>query len=104
MFSKNTNKESKKVTFAEFKKIIKKYNLVNKYASDKELEYVYRIWPVKIYCSNIKTKHLTFTRDNDLHLYSMTKDEFMKLFNMNVELLKYYKCEQKIIKMNEDFI
>ena len=104
MFSKNTNKESKKVTFAEFKKIIKKYNLVNKYASDKEIEYVYCTWSVKTYCSNIKTKHLTFIRDNDLHLYSMTKDEFMKLFNMNVELLKYYKCEQKIIKMNEDFI
>lgn len=104
MFSKNTNKESKKVTFAEFKKIIKKYNLVNKYASDKEIEYVYCTWSVKTFCSDIKTKHLTFIRDNDLHLYSMTKDEFMKLFNMNVELLKYYKCEQKIIKMNEDFI
>ena len=59
---------------------------------------------LKLFCSDIKTKHLTFTRDNDLHLYSMTKDEFMELFNMNVELLKYYKCEQKIIKMNEDFI
>ena len=92
------------MTFAEFKKIIKKYNLVNKYASDKEIEYVYRTWPVKTFCSDIKTKHLTFTRDNDLHLYSMTKDEFIKLLNMNMELLKYYKCEQKIIKMNEDFI
>lgn len=92
------------MTFAEFKKIIKKYNLVNKYASDKEIEYVYCTWSVKIFCSDIKTKHLTFTRDNDLHLYYMTKDEFMKLLNMNVELLKYYKCEQKIIKMNEDFI
>lgn len=92
------------MTFAEFKKIIKKYNLVNKYASDKEIEYVYRTWSVKTFCSDIKTKHLTFIRDNDLHLYSMTKDEFMELFNMNVELLKYYKCEQKIIKMNEDFI
>lgn len=92
------------MTFAEFKKIIKKYNLVNKYASDKEIEYVYCTWSVKTYCSNIKTKHLTFTRDNDLHLYSMTKDEFINLLNMNMELLKYYKCEQKIIKMNEDFI
>ena len=92
------------MTFAEFKKIIKKYNLANKDASDKELEYVYNTWPVKTFCSNIKTKHLTFIRDNDLHLYSMTKDEFMELLNMNMELLKYYKCEQKIIKMNEDFL
>ena len=92
------------MTSAEFKKILKKFNLANKDASDKELEYVYNTWSVKTFCSDIKTKHLTFIRDNDLHLYSMTKDEFMKLLNMNVELLKYYKCEQKIIKMNEDFL
>ena len=92
------------MTFAEFKKLIKKYNLANKDASDKEIEYVYRTWPVKTFCSDIKTKHLTFIRDNDLHLYSMTKDEFIKLLIMNMELLKYYKCEQKIIKMNEDFL
>lgn len=92
------------MTYDEFKKIIKKYNLVNKYASDKEIAYVYRTWPVKTFCTDVNSKHLTYTRDNDLHLYSMTKDEFMELFNMNVELLKYYKCEQKIIKMNEDFI
>lgn len=92
------------MTSTEFKRILKKYNLVNKNASDKEIEYVYRTWSVKTFCTDIKTKHLTFTRDNDIHLYSMTKDEFMKLLNMNVELLKYYKCEQKIIKINEDFI
>lgn len=92
------------MTFAELKKIIKKYNLVNKNVSDKELEYVYCTWSVKTFCSNINSKHLDYTRDNDIHLYSMTKDEFMELLNMNVELLKYYKCEQKIIKMNEDFI
>lgn len=92
------------MTSTEFKRILKKYNLVNKNASDNEIEYVYRTWSVKTFCSDIKTKHLTFTRDNDLHLYSMTKDEFMELLNMNVELLKYYKCEQKIIKINEDFI
>lgn len=92
------------MTFAEFKKIIKKYNLVNKYASDKEIEYVYRTWSVKTFCSDINSKHLDYTRDNDIHLYSMTKDEFIKLLIMNMELLKYYKCEQKIIKMNEDFI
>ncbi len=92
------------MTSAELKKILKKYNLVNKDASDKEIEYVYRTWSVKTFCADIKTKHLTFTRDNDLHLYSMTIDEFMVLLNMNMELLKYYKCEQKIIKMNEDFI
>lgn len=28
---------------------------------------------LKLFCSDIKTKHLTFTRDNDIHLYSMTK-------------------------------
>jgi hypothetical protein len=92
------------VTFAEFKRILKKYNLANKDASDKEIEYVYRTWSVKTFCTNINSKHLTFTRDNDLHLYSMTQDEFINLLNMNMELLKYYKCEQKIIKMNEDFI
>jgi len=92
------------VTFAEFKRILKKYNLANKDASDKEIEYVYRTWSVKTFCTNINSKHLTFIRDNDLHLYSMTQDEFMELLNMNLELLKYYKCEQKIIKMNEDFI
>lgn len=92
------------MTSAELKKILKKYNLVNKDASDEEIEYVYRTWSVKTFCTDIKTKHLTFTRDNDLHLYSMTIDEFMVLLNMNMELLKYYKCEQKIIKMNEDFI
>ena len=92
------------MTFAEFKKIIKKYNLSNKDASDKELEYVYNTWSVKTFCSDINSKHLDYTRDNDIHLYSITKDEFMELLNMNMELLKYYKCEQKIIKMNEDFI
>lgn len=92
------------MTSAELKKILKKYNLVNKDVSDKKIEYVFRTWSVKTFCSDIKTKHLTYTRDNDIHLYSMTKDEFMELLNMNVELLKYYKCEQKIIKMNEDFI
>jgi hypothetical protein len=92
------------VTFAEFKRILKKYNLANKDASDKEIEYVYRTWSVKTFCTDINSKHLTFTRDNDLHLYSMTQDEFINLLNMNMELLKYYKCEQKIIKMNEDFI
>lgn len=92
------------MTSAEFKKLIKKYNLANKNASDKEIEYVYRTWPVKTFCTDINFKHLTYTRDNDLHLYSMTKDEFMELLYMNMELLKYYKCEQKIIKMNEDFI
>jgi hypothetical protein len=92
------------VTSAEFKKIIKKFNLANKDASDKEIEYVYRTWSVKTFCTDINSKHLTFTRDNDLHLYSMTQDEFINLLNMNMELLKYYKCEQKIIKMNEDFI
>jgi hypothetical protein len=92
------------VTSAEFKKLIKKYNLANKDASDKEIEYVYRTWSVKTFCTDVNSKHLTYTRDNDLHLYSMTKDEFMELLNMNLELLKYYKCEQKIIKMNEDFI
>jgi len=92
------------VTSAEFKKILKKYNLANKDASDKEIEYVYRTWSVKTFCTDINSKHLTFTRDNDLHLYSMTQDEFINLLNMNMELLKYYKCEQKIIKMNEDFI
>ena len=92
------------MTSAEFKKIIKKFNLANKDASDKEIEYVYRTWSVKTFCSNINSKHLTFTRDNDLHLYSMTQNEFIELLNMNLELLKYYKCEQKIIKMNEDFI
>jgi len=92
------------VTFAEFKRILKKYNLANKDASDKEIEYVYRTWSVKTFCTDINSKHLTFIRDNDLHLYSMTQDEFIELLNMNMELLKYYKCEQKIIKMNEDFI
>lgn len=92
------------MTSAEFKRILKKYNLANKDASDKEIEYVYRTWSVKTFCTNINSKHLTFTRDNDLHLYSMTQDEFIELLNMNMELLKYYKCEQKIIKMNEDFI
>lgn len=92
------------MTSAEFKKLVKKYNLANKDASDKEIEYVYRTWSVKTFYTDIKTKHLSFTRDNDIHLYSMTKDEFMELLNMNLELLKYYKCEQKIIKMNEDFI
>lgn len=92
------------MTFAEFKRILKKYNLANKDASDKEIEYVYRTWSVKTFCTDINSKHLTYTRDNDLYLYSMTKDEFMELLNMNLELLKYYKCEQKIIKMNEDFI
>lgn len=92
------------MTSAELKKILKKYNLVNKDVSDKKIEYVFRTWSVKTFCSDIKTKHLTYTRDNDIHLYSMTKDEFMELLNMNVELLKYYKCEQKIIKMNEDFL
>lgn len=92
------------MTSAEFKRILKKYNLANKDASDKEIEYVYRKLSVKTFCTDINYKHLTFTRDNDLHLYSMTKDEFMELLNMNLELLKYYKCEQKIIKMNEDFI
>ena len=92
------------MTFAEFKKLIKKYNLANKDASDKEIEYVYRTWPVKTFCTDINSKYLTYTRDNDLHLYSMTKDEFIKLLIMNMELLKYYKCEQKIIKMNEDFL
>lgn len=92
------------MTFAEFKRILKKYNLANKDASDKEIEYVYRTWSVKTFCTDINSKHLTFIRDNDLHLYSMTQDEFIELLNMNMELLKYYKCEQKIIKMNEDFI
>lgn len=92
------------MTSAEFKKLIKKYNLANKDASDKEIEYVYRTWSVKTFCTDINSKHLTFIRDNDLHLYSMTQDEFIELLNMNMELLKYYKCEQKIIKMNEDFI
>ena len=92
------------MTSAEFKRILKKYNLANKDASDKEIEYVYRTWSVKTFCTDINSKHLTFTRDNDLHLYSMTQDEFINLLNMNMELLKYYKCEEKIIKMNEDFI
>ena len=92
------------MTFAEYKRILKKFNLANKDASDKEIEYVYRTWSVKTFCTDINSKHLTFTRDNDIHLYSMTKDEFIELLNMNMELLKYYKCEQKIIKMNEDFI
>ena len=92
------------MTFTEFKRILKKYNLANKDASDKEIEYVYRTWSVKTFCTDINSKHLTFIRDNDLHLYSMTQDEFIELLNMNMELLKYYKCEQKIIKMNEDFI
>ena len=92
------------MTSAEFKKILKKYNLVIKDASDKEIEYVYRTWSVKTFCTDINSKHLTFTRDTAIHLYSMTKDEFMELMNMNLKLIKYYKCEQKIIKMNEDFI
>lgn len=92
------------MTSAEFKKIVRKLNLANRDATDKELEYVYRTWSVKTFCSVIDSKHLTFTRDNDLHLYSMTTDEFMELLNMNMELLKHYKCEQKLIKMNEDFI
>lgn len=92
------------MTFAEYKRILKKFNLANKDASDKEIEYVYRTWSVKTFCTDINSKHLTFIRDNDLHLYSMTQDEFINLLNMNMELLKYYKCEQKIIKMNEDFI
>lgn len=92
------------MTSDEFKRILKKYNLANKDASDKEIEFVYRTWSVKTFCTDINSKHLTFTRDNDLHLYSMTQDEFINLLNMNMELLKYYKCEQKIIKMNEDFI
>lgn len=84
------------MTSAKFKRILKKYNLANKDASDKEIEYVYRTWPVKTFCTDINSKHLTFTRDNDLHLYSMTQDEFINLLNMNMELLKYYKCEQKL--------
>lgn len=92
------------MTSAEFKYLLKKYNLANKDASDKEIEYVYRTWSVKTFCTDINSKHLTFTRDNDLHLYSMTKNEFIELLNMNMELLKHYKCEQKLIKMNEDFI
>jgi len=92
------------VTSAEFKKIVRKLNLANRDATDKELEYVFRTWSVKTFCTVINSKHLTFTRDNYLHLYSMTTDEFMELLNMNMELLKHYKCEQKLIKMNEDFI
>lgn len=92
------------MTFAEFKKINKNFNLCVPGTTDKELQYVYRTWSVKTFCTDINSKHLTFTRDNDIHLYSMTKDEFMELLNMNMVLLKYYKCEQKLIKMNEDFI
>lgn len=86
------------MTFAEYKRILKKFNLANKDASDKEIEYVYRTWSVKTFCTDINSKHLTFIRDNDLHLYSMTQDEFIELLNMNMELLKYYKCEQKNYK------
>lgn len=92
------------MTSAEFKKIVKEYSLADKNPKDDELEYVYRTWSIKTFYTDIKTKHLSFTRDNDLHLYSMTKDEFVELLNMNIELLKYYKCEQKLVKMNEDFI
>lgn len=92
------------MTSAEFKKIVRKLHLANNDATDKELEYVYRTWSVKTFYTDINSKHLSFTRDNDLHLYSMTTDEFMELLNMNMELLKYYKCEQKMIKMNEDFL
>ena len=92
------------MTSTEFKNIVKKFNLADPKSSDQELEYVYRTWSVKTFCTVINSKHLTFTRDNDLHLYSMATDEFMELLNMNIELLKFYKCEQKLIKMNEDFI
>lgn len=92
------------MTSAEFKKIMKKLNLARPNTTDAEYEYVYRTWAVKTFYTEIKTKHLNFTRDNDLYLYSMTKDEFIELLNMNMELLKYYKCEQKLAKMNEDFI
>ena len=92
------------MTSTEFKNIVRKLDLANRDATDKELEYVYRTWSVKTFCTVINSKHLTFTRDNDLHLYSMATDEFMELLNMNMELLKHYKCEQKLIKMNEDFI
>lgn len=92
------------MTSTEFKKIVKEYNLADKNPTDNELEYVYRTWSIKTFYTDIKTKHLNYTRDNDLHLYSMTKDEFVDLLNMNIELLKYYKCEQKLVKMNEDFI
>lgn len=92
------------MTSDEFKKIVRKLNLADPKSSDQELEYVYKTWSVKTFCTVINSKHLTFTRDNDLHLYSMATDEFMELLNMNIELLKHYKCEQKLIKMNEDFI
>ena len=92
------------MTSTEFKNIVKKFNLADPKSSDQELEYVYKTWSVKTFCTVINSKHLTFTRDNDLHLYSMATDEFMELLNMNIELLKHYKCEQKLIKMNDDFI
>ena len=92
------------MTSAEFKRLIKEFNLARPDTSDAELEYVYRTWAVKTFYTNINTKHLNFTRDNDLHLYSMTPNEFRELLNMNMELLKLYKVEQKLEKMNEDFI
>lgn len=92
------------MTSAEFKKLIKEFNLAHPNTSDAELEYVYRTWSVKTFYTDIKTKHLDYTRDNELHLYSMTQNEFRELLLMNMELVKLYKADQKLIKMNEDFI
>lgn len=92
------------MTSAEFKKLIKEFNLARPNTSDAEIEYVYRTWSVKTFYTDIKTKHLDYTRDNDLHLYSMKVDEFRELLKMNMELVKMYKVEKKLEKMNEDFI
>ena len=92
------------MTSAEFKKLIKEFNLARPNTSDAELEYVYRTWEVKAFYTDIKTKHLDYTRDNGLHLYSMGVDEFKELLTMNMELVKMYKVEKKLAKMNEDFI
>lgn len=92
------------MTFAEFKRLIKEFNLARPNTSDAELKYVFRTWELKTFYTDINTKHLNFTRDNGLHLYSMGVDEFRELLLMNMELVKMYKVEQKLEKMNEDFI
>ena len=93
------------MTFAEFKKIVIEYKLTKSDANDSDLLSVYNDWILKTWCTDIQTKHITFVRENEmLTLPNMSIDEFKSLLHLNMELLKVYKEEQKLIKMQEDFI
>lgn len=94
------------MTFEEFKDNAYKLGWIwSSNPQEDAMRTLYYTWIIKTWCSEIKTKKIVWTRENEfLNLRELNVEDIEAIHKMNEILFKYQKAQQKEIALREDFI